>query len=140
MRSESEIKILKSIRNWIVIGSVGFLLIGVSALILSISVAQVSNYIDEEESTNVADNDIDWKYLAELYNKNELDGLIGEANKRLEEYPNDATVLWFLAKAYNLKGQANKSLEYLSKVEVHAPAWRSEYVQPLRESIQSNTE
>lgn len=130
---------LKSIKNWIILGAVSFLLIAISAIVFTISMFTLATSLNNEftqtscgkENSNFSKNEV-----ASLLNKGDTEAALLVINKRLETHPNDSYAIWFKAKAYYLKEEWDTALELIDKTEFLAPSWKEEYTEPLRQQIE----
>jgi len=123
------LKLLKSIKIWISVGSIGFLLIGVSTIIFTISMIQVTTSF-ENDSTDI------WDKASELYEQGKEKELLQLTNKRFETHPNDASIYWYRAKVYYIRKNWALALENIEKAEFYSPSWKKEYTVPLKKQIQ----
>lgn len=129
---------LISIKRWVAVGAIGFLLIGISVLVFSVSVIQMSSLLDDEYSERPAEKDntiLSWESASELFDQGKTQELMSLVEKRLATHPNDSTAYWFKAKVHYLNHEWDLALANLEKAEVLAPSWRKEYTGPLREKI-----
>lgn len=72
-----------------------------------------------------------------LMEKAKYKDVVSAANARLTVCPSDHYAYWFKGKALALEGQWEPALEALNRAELLRPDWRRLYIQPLRESIES---
>ena len=127
---------LKSMKKWIILGSISFLLIGISAIIFSVSIYTTMASMENEQS-NCGKESTGFSHdkVTSLLNQGETKEALLIINKRLETHPNDSYALWFKAKAYYLKQDWEKALELIDKTEFLAPSWKEEFTEPLRQQI-----
>ncbi len=129
---------LRSIKRWVAVGAVGFLLIGLGIVIFSASMVKMVSGFESEYSEEEATNDSSkslWDEGSELFEQGKVDELLRRVDERLNTHPNDATAYWFKAKAYYLKREWALALENIEKTELYAPNWKEEYTGPMRDKI-----
>ena len=129
---------LKSIKRWIAVGAIGFLLIGVGVALFSVSMSQmVSEFEDEySEESCEKEEELTWDNASDLFEQGKTEELMRLVDNRLVTHPNDPTAHWFKSKVYYLNKEWSLALESIEKTEVLAPNWRQEYTKPLREKIE----
>jgi len=72
-----------------------------------------------------------WKDNAnDLYSKGEYEKLVEHCNDRLNEMPNDAHAVWWLARSYIELEDYEEAKKLFIKVGQIEPSWKSEYVDP----------
>jgi len=123
------LKLLKGIKIWISVGSIGFLLIGVSTIIITISMLQLTTSIENDS------NDI-WDKASELYEQGKEKELLQLTDNRIKTHPNDASIYWYRAKVYYLRKNWDLALKNIEMAEFYSPSWKKEYTVPLRNKIQ----
>ncbi len=131
-------KQLKSIKNWVAAGAIGFLLIGVGVTIFSVSMIQMASTFEDqysEEECEKENSELSWENASELFEQGELKKLMSLVDERFKTHPNDPTAHWFKAKVYYLNQEWELALESIEKTELLAPSWRQEYTIPLKEKI-----
>ena len=129
---------LASIKKWIVLGAVSFLLIAISAIVFTVSMVTVATSLNNEfmqTSCGKESSGFPKKEVALLLNKGDTEAALLIINKRLETHPNDSYAIWFKAKTYYLKEEWDTALELIDKTEFLAPSWKEEYTEPLRQQI-----
>lgn len=75
--------------------------------------------------------------VSSLVDKNKLGEAVAFANQRAKEFPNDVDAYWYRGLAYYLDGKWQLAIEDFNKVEVLAPSWRDQYVEPYRAAAQA---
>ena len=142
MENGQTLRQLKHIKIWIAIGSLGFVLIGLAALTLSLaSVAAFSAIENEFSSEEQCGKNAGFKDEAsDLFEEGKLDELEKLIEKRETTHPNDADVYWYRAKLYSVRGEWNHALEALEQTTLLSPSWGTEYGKPMMAVIQRKRE
>ncbi len=134
---------LKSIKKWVIAGAIGFLLVGLSAVIFSVSIVQMATNFENEYSTDECGSDdsvFSRNGVSELIKQGKLEDAVVLINKRLKTHPNDAYAHWFKARVHVLKKEWKMAQEHVEKMEIIAPSWEKKYIEPLRKKINELSE
>lgn len=134
-------KQLKSIKKWIILGAVSFLLIAISAIVFTVSMVTVATSLNNEftqTSCGKEDSNFSKNEVSSLLNKGDTEAALLIINKRLETHPNDSYAIWFKARAYYLKEEWDTALDLIDKTEFLAPSWKEKYTDPLRQQIEKS--
>lgn len=140
---EEVIAQLKSIKKWVIAGAIGFLLIGLSALIFTISIVQMTANIQNMYASGEcgdADPAFSHNVVSELIKQGKLDDAVALIDARLSTHPNDAYAHWYKARILVLKKEWKTANEHIEKLEIIAPSWEEEYIEPLRKKIRESSE
>lgn len=132
-------KQIKSLKIWVAIGSIGFLLIGVAAITFSVAMTYMSEYMANETGDDACKNEptsLTWDNGHELFEKGQIQELLKLAEERLKTHPNDANAYWYKAKVYYLEGKWDLAKENIKQTEYLSPNWRKEYTGPLLKNIE----
>lgn len=70
--------------------------------------------------------------VSSLVDKGKLEDAIKLASERTNGYPNDVDAYWYRGVAYYLAGKWQPAIDDFNKVEVLAPSWKEQYVEPYR--------
>lgn len=98
---ESIRKQLSGIKLWLAVGAIGFLLIGIAAVVFSISMTTMMNVVEDEYEGSTNESDV-WDKASGFFERGEKEKLLDLVNERLKTHPNDAQVYWYRAKVYIL--------------------------------------
>lgn len=129
---------LRAIKRWIAVGSLGFLLIGGAVLVFSISLVSLMHTTADEISKSAAgtgENDDFDDQASSLFEQGKVDALMKLVTERVKEFPNDADVYWYRARAHQLSHNWPDALTDLRQAAFLAPSWKAEYTDPLMEEI-----
>lgn len=142
MNTESTdvVKQIKSLKIWVALGAIGFLLIGVAAITFSVAMTYMSEYMVNETSNDDCDEEsksLTWDNGNELFEKGQLQELLKLSEERLKTHPYDANAYWFKAKVYYIEGKWELAKDNIKQTERIAPNWRKEYTGPLLENIEA---
>lgn len=132
-------KQLKSIKRWIIVGALGFLLIGLGVVIFSVSMVQMAATFEEDYAEDVCSKEntgFSRDNVSELIKQGKLEEALNIINKRLETHPNDANAHWLKARSHYLKKEWDIALEHIEKTEFIAPSWKEDYTDPLKKKIE----
>ncbi len=75
--------------------------------------------------------------ISTLVDKNKLEDAINLSHERIKNYPNDVDAYWYRGMAYYLQGKWQLAIDDFNKVEVLAPSWKEQYVEPYRTAAQA---
>ncbi len=134
---------LKSIKEWVVVGAIGFLLIGLSAVIFTVSMVQMTASLESECPIGECGSDCSGfskNEVSELIKQDKLDDALVLIYKRLITHPNDAYAHWYKARIHVLKKEWKVAQKHIEKMEVIAPSWEKKYIKPLRQKIKELSE
>lgn len=91
----------------------------------------------EPPSSSPCSVDTYFQETSKLMEKAKYKDVVVAADARLNKCPSDHYAYWFKGKALALEGEWKPALEALNHAELLRPDWRRLYIQPLRESIES---
>ncbi len=152
----------KRIKRWDIAGTIGLLLIGLSAVIFTVSMVQMaanleseypirecgsdcSDFSNNEVSELIKEDKLDNALfsnneISELIKQDKLDNALVLIYKRLITHPNDAYAHWYKARIHVLKKEWKEAQKHVEKMEVLAPSWEKKYIKPLRNKIKELSE
>jgi len=129
---------LRSIKKWVAVGAIGFVIAGIGITLFSASMVQLVSVFEEENSGKECETEnckFSWDSANELFEQGKTNELLKFVKKRLKTHPNDPTAHWFKAKVHYLNKEWSLAIESIEETETFAPSWRSEYTIPLTEKI-----
>ncbi len=129
---ESIQKQLSGIKRWVAVGAIGFLMIGIATLILSISAISIMEMAEnemEQEESSFGDE------ASDFFERQKKDELLDFVNKRLKTHPNDANVYWYRAKYHILDENWEAALADVKRTQFLAPNWQAEYTKPMSQEL-----
>ena len=115
----SELLILKDIYFLLTIITVTFLIIMMFKLIITLSSAK-------KALASLLSNKEEW-ILSTLFEKDKIEELINNCETKLREKPNSKLPLWYLAKAYFLRGEHMRARDYLDRLKKVDPSSENSY-------------
>ena len=134
---EDSINILKQLKviKWTIL----FIAASVLVAVTTISYSAYATYqFTKDDFSDSACNKDNFRDLAStMINENKLEDVIGLANERVKQYPNDQDVFWYRGIAYYLQGKWQLAIDDFNRVEKLAPSWKNRYVEPYRTTAQS---
>ncbi|MEW8049031.1 MAG: hypothetical protein AB2809_01535 [Candidatus Thiodiazotropha sp.] len=133
MENENTVRQLKHIKIWIAIGSLGFVLIGLAALLLSLASVAAFAAIEDEISNDVeCGQTTSFKNQAsDFFEEGKLDELIKLIESRELTHPNDAYIYLYRARLHIVRNEWNSALEALDQTTLLSPSWEAEYIKPM---------
>jgi hypothetical protein len=129
---------LFNIKKWIVVGAISFLMIGLSAVVFTASIVNVTISFDNTYSSEghysnppVFSNEM----ISELINRGKLNDALVLIINRLQTHPNDPYAHWYKSRIHVLKKEWGLAQQHVEKMEILAPSWKRKYIAPLRKKI-----
>lgn len=135
-------KEIRAIKIWIAIGSIGFLLIGASAFVFSVSFYNAMTLAGEYQGEDVIETEHVDSFRDKVNNafdRGDFETVLKLVDDREATYPYEADPKWFRAKVLVQQGKHDEAIQALDKVEVLAPNWTKDYVDPLKQIIERNS-
>jgi hypothetical protein len=129
---------LHSIKKWVVLGAISFLLIGLSAVVFTASMVNVSINFGAERSSEERYSDpplFSNEMVSELINRGKLNDALVLIINRLQTHPNDPYAHWYKSRIHVLKREWWLAQQHVEKMEILAPSWKRKYIAPLRKKI-----
>lgn len=135
MENEELIKQIKLIKFWVAICSIGFLLIGISAITISIATASAMSEFDEEWNEDCESEDSFSDKASKYFQAGEIKQLVTLIEERSKSHPNDADVYWFSARIHVLNEEWDSAIADLNQTKILSPSWNEEYIKPMKDEI-----
>jgi tetratricopeptide (TPR) repeat protein len=108
---------------------------------LVISIAAVFQIFEKVtliiKNIKTAINEVWRNEASEYFEKGKYDSLMSHCEKRIETHPNDATAIWWLARANLANGLNDKADELFVKVIELEPTWKESLVTPYLKNDKS---
>ena len=83
--------------------------------------------------TNNSCNDDSFRdKVSSLVDEGKLDEVVKLSNERIKTHPNDENAYWYRGISYYLQEKWQPAIDDFNKVEVLAPSWKTQYVEPYR--------
>ena len=127
--SASMLKQLKIIKWFVALITIGVLTAAsavgyFSYLFFEMAESSLTNNACEEESFR--------DKVSSLVDKDKLEEAIKLSNERIKTHPNDEDAYWYRGVSYYLQEKWPLAIADFNKVEILAPRWKAQYVEPYR--------
>ena len=127
--SASMLKLLKIIKWFVALITIGVLTAAgavgyFSYLFFEMAESSLTNNACEEESFR--------DKVSSLVDKDKLEEAIKLSNERIKTHPNDEDAYWYRGVSYYLQEKWPLAIADFNKVEILAPSWKAQYVEPYR--------
>lgn len=70
--------------------------------------------------------------VSSLVDEGKLDEVVKLSDERIKTHPNDEDAYWYRGVSYYLQEKWQLAIDDFNKVEVLAPSWKTQYVEPYR--------
>ncbi len=135
MENEKLIKQVKHLKLWVAACSIGFLLIGISAITFSITTASVMSEFDDEWSGDCGEEESFSDKASDYFKVGKIDQLNKLIEERIKTHPNDSNIYWYSTRVHVLNEEWELAIEDLNQTKFLSPSWDEEYIKPMREEI-----
>jgi len=135
--NEKSLSELKSIKRWVIALAIGFVLVGIGAVVFSVAIYQGVAMADEWTSNKceAKSEGFDDERVRYLLSEGDIDEALVMIDERLETHPQDSYAAYAKARAHYLLEDWDIALQFIEKTEFLAPTWKKDYTNPMRENI-----